>query len=193
MTFHHQVLGSIGNILEGEGDKTPEIVDEEEGEHEDAIRNRDHPYSDGQEAPVDGSSDGSFDGSFDGIPVNFESISSSPFSRASSLHYSEREAAFYVADAYGKKIHRYRYAKIIQYTVYFFKKMLEYACRYAAKPELRTKEEEPPNHFVGPEVTVRHSIDVEEEEEVPKKRSEDGSYRVNLKIAMREFPSYSTF
>ncbi len=120
MTFHHQVLGSIGNILEGEGDKTPEIVDEEEGEHEDAIRNRDHPYSDDQEAPVDGSSDGSFDGSSDGssdgsfvsIPVNFESISSSPFSLASSLHYSEREAAFYVADAYGKKIHRYRYAKI---------------------------------------------------------------------------------
>ncbi len=116
MTFHHQVLGSIGNILEGEVDKTPEIVDDEEAEHEDAIRNRDHPYSDGQEAPVDGSSDGSFDssfdGSFDGMPVNFELISSSPFSRASSLHYSEREAAFYVADSYGKKIHRYRYAKI---------------------------------------------------------------------------------
>ncbi len=65
--------------------------------------------------------------------------------------------------------------------------MLEYVCRYAAKPDLRTKDEDPPNHFVGPEVTVRHSIDVEEEEEeeVPKKRSEDGSYKVNLKIAMR--------
>ncbi len=61
--------------------------------------------------------------------------------------------------------------------------MLEYVCRYAAKPDLRTKDEDPPNHFVGPEVTVRHSIDVEEE--VPKKRSEDGSYKVNLKIAMR--------